>query len=308
MDLWQVFRSWSASLNAPLDALRQIPHKSERGRQAEKVFRDLLSKRLPARLGITSGFVFGVSPPVSHHLDAIVYDALDCPILLDGDAPLLPVDSVIAACEITLSLTADKLRQDCRKLAQFRALRGLLAPPKDFADPAPLAFSVAFDSPLTLDALARNFLKIARRNRQQGADAALPNGVVILSKGILCYAHRTTQGTEFHFHPTPFHHPDAHRLGIAWFEAGEYTIGWWYTAFLERVRILLENRIRAQAEWLVDIRSERKRRLARSPTARDSAGASVLIPRLREYFPDFHNPAKWPEDMRRRLRYAILPD
>jgi len=322
MDLWELFRSWSESMIAPLRALRQIPHSGEKGSAVEQVFRQILTHHLPGRFSVGSGFVLGVSPARSRQLDVVVYDALDCPIMLSSEVGLYPVDSVVAAFEVTTNLDAGKLRKDCETLAGFRtlALSSPRPPHAGLADPAPLGFCVGFGTDLDLKRLAEEFYSIVSARWRDDEGPQLPNGVLVLDKGVLMYFDEKQDGTRvFHFHPPPFrtanstdvHEDTVKRRGVLWWELGEYGIGVWYPLFLTRVRILLENRVRAQAEWLIRTRRKMDPEQPLPPATvdyLDSPGASVLIPSLEEYFPGFYDPRTWPQPMQQRQCWGLVPE
>jgi hypothetical protein len=110
------------------------PMKTEPGVVAEAVFRRWLARFLPARYGVTSGFIVSSgrsdAEPLKH-FDVIIFDALNAPVLWRTDNPdqssqgsvlAIPVEHVLAVLEIKASLNAKQARAAKSKLAELTPL------------------------------------------------------------------------------------------------------------------------------------------------------------------------------------------
>lgn len=108
------------------------PVKFQHGNVAEKSFRVWLSKFLPQRYGVTSGYV--ISPGFSEedklkHYDVIIYDVLNSPVLWfeeDGgeskEVRAIPVEHVLAVFEIKSKMSVKTIKQAKEKLEELKIL------------------------------------------------------------------------------------------------------------------------------------------------------------------------------------------
>src|SRR5579872_2100128 len=110
------------------------PMKTEPGVVAEAVFRRWLTRFLPFRYGVTSGFIVSSgrsdSEPLKH-FDVVIYDKLNSPVLWRADNPdqssqgsmlAIPVEHVLAVLEIKASLNARHARDAKSKLTELAPL------------------------------------------------------------------------------------------------------------------------------------------------------------------------------------------
>lgn len=104
------------------------------GRAAEAAVRKWLSDFLPARYGVTSGYVVSPGLP-SHarapHFDVVIYDRLEAPVLWVEDNPdvssagrslAVPVEYVHSVLEVKSQLTVKTVRDAISHLADLKPL------------------------------------------------------------------------------------------------------------------------------------------------------------------------------------------
>ncbi|MGI8451112.1 MAG: DUF6602 domain-containing protein [Streptosporangiaceae bacterium] len=148
-------QGWREFLAEKHDLLRSFTSASEKatsrpikgiepGRVAESVFRKWLAGFLPARYGVTAGYI--ISPGLTDetpimHFDVIIYDRLESPVLWHEDNPDLseqgrsrpiPVEHVLAVLEIKSTLTRAEASKAIAKLHQLDPLLAQVDDPDDF--------------------------------------------------------------------------------------------------------------------------------------------------------------------------------
>jgi hypothetical protein len=114
------------------------------GRVAEGVFRRWLAGFLPARYGVTSGYIISTAAsdidPVLH-FDVIIYDKLESPVLWREDNPdsseqghslAIPVEYVLAVLEVKSSLTKVAASDAIKKLRELSPLLARLDLPGEY--------------------------------------------------------------------------------------------------------------------------------------------------------------------------------
>lgn len=124
-----------------LDSSRRV--KTYRGCVAEAQFREWLSEFLPARYGVTSGYVIsqGLSSSVmTPHFDVIIYDKLNSPTLWMDDNPddsqagksrAIPAEHVHAIIEVKTSLTSRSASEAMSHIGQLGLMIQSIDDPKD---------------------------------------------------------------------------------------------------------------------------------------------------------------------------------
>lgn len=129
------YREWLNEHNLAQQRASSRPLKqTEPGAVAEAVFRRWLTRFLPARYGVTSGFIVSTGrsdrEPLKH-FDVIVYDRLNSPVLWHGGNPDksdqgdelgLPVEHVLAVFEVKATLTVAAVRNAAKKLTELAPL------------------------------------------------------------------------------------------------------------------------------------------------------------------------------------------
>jgi hypothetical protein len=185
LDTLDLLRRIADSLRAEFTAFRAIPHHGETGRAIEDALRRTLERHLPARVGLRSGFALGTDRRASQQADLLLVDALACPAFLQAESMgIYPIEGVVGAIEVTSSLVKEKWLKDCDKLTKFKQL-----PPSTFLQTSalpPLGMIFAAGSSCSLQTVGE---WVASRFNETAADDRryLPNCVVVLEKGLVCY-------------------------------------------------------------------------------------------------------------------------
>jgi hypothetical protein len=100
-----------------------IPHRGEQGAARETIVRAFLTRYLPKRFAVSSGFVFDHAGRVSRQVDVIVYDAIESPCFeTAGDKQFFPCEGVVCVGEVKSSLTLER-----RALEAFENLQSVRA-------------------------------------------------------------------------------------------------------------------------------------------------------------------------------------
>jgi len=125
MDLTRVFAAIGNQMLTDFElAQSQIKHLGERGGEREAVLRSFLESYLPSRYGVSSGEIIDVSGVTSPQCDVIIYDHLNCPLLLAGkDYRVFPAESVLAVIEVKSILTLAQLKDAVNKIRSVKSLR-----------------------------------------------------------------------------------------------------------------------------------------------------------------------------------------
>ena len=117
--LQRVFELQSEVLTAVL------PHMGERGRNDEETFRDFLSKTLPRKFSIGTGFIVCSNPtvPQSNQNDIVIFDEIhNSPLHRELAAFVYPVEMVYATIKVKGRLKPSNLRGCLRSIAKVRRL------------------------------------------------------------------------------------------------------------------------------------------------------------------------------------------
>jgi len=144
---WKEFHRNRKDILAEFDRAREYdssrPVRTEHGTAGEAELRRWLSRYLPGRFGVTSGYVIPdvvVSSYELYHFDVIVYDVLGSPVLwIDGSHDdsdqgkrrAIPAKYVRSVFEVKASLTAESAKAAISKLGQLRNLAPYL--PTEFS-------------------------------------------------------------------------------------------------------------------------------------------------------------------------------
>lgn len=102
-----------------------LPHMGERGRNDEEVFRDFLSKTLPRKFSIGTGFIVCSDPtvPQSNQNDIVIFDEIhNSPLHRELAAFVYPVEMVYATVEVKGRLKPSNLRGVLKSIAKVRRL------------------------------------------------------------------------------------------------------------------------------------------------------------------------------------------
>lgn len=107
-------------------SLRQtlVTHPGELGQGREAIVRAFLSRYLPKRYGVSTGFVFDSRGAVSQQMDVVIYDELDSPVFLTaGEVRYFPCEAVVCVGQVKSSLTSRKLLEEA--LTNLRSVKVL---------------------------------------------------------------------------------------------------------------------------------------------------------------------------------------
>lgn len=136
---WREFQRNRRDLLSEFDRAKEYnasrPVRTEHGNAGEAALRKWLSDYLPARYGVTSGYVIPdivVTDYKLYHFDVIVYDAMNSPVLWmdanydtadQGRKRAIPAKHVCAVLEVKAALSRDTAEKAIGKLSQMNSLR-----------------------------------------------------------------------------------------------------------------------------------------------------------------------------------------
>ena len=111
-------------LSAAIEQIRcSIPHPGEIGALVERQFRSQLEEVLPAKIGVSQGFVVDSVGGVSRQMDIILYDKLNTPrVFASEGAQMFPVEATYACGEIKTELNASELEDCFEKCLSYKTL------------------------------------------------------------------------------------------------------------------------------------------------------------------------------------------
>ena len=111
-------------LSAGIEQIRRsIPHSAEIGALIERQFRSQLEEVLPAKIGVSQGFVVDSFGGVSRQMDIILYDKLNTPrIFASEGAQMFPVEATYACGEIKTTLNTSELEDSFEKCLSYKTL------------------------------------------------------------------------------------------------------------------------------------------------------------------------------------------
>ena len=120
----KVLSSAQNKLSASIEQIRDsIPHSAEIGALIERQFRSQLEEVLPAKIGVSQGFVVDSVGGVSRQMDIILYDKLNTPrIFASEGAQMFPVEATYACGEIKTTLGTSELQDSFKKCLSYKKL------------------------------------------------------------------------------------------------------------------------------------------------------------------------------------------
>ena len=144
---WSQFSTQKAKMVSDFSIFKEMsdnrPTETDKGRCAEALFRDWLEQFLPAKYGVTSGYIIqqmdAVKPRSAlkgklRHYDVIIYNRLDSPILwtemspdhsLLGRIRAIPAEYVHAVLEVKSTFNATNIADAFKKLNELAPLLGI---------------------------------------------------------------------------------------------------------------------------------------------------------------------------------------
>ena len=176
------------------------PTETDKGRYAEALFRDWLEQFLPARYGVTSGYIISQTDSMVprsalkgklRHYDVIIYNKLDSPVLwteispdhsLAGRIRAIPVEYVYAVLEVKATLNAKNIADAFKKLDELAPLLGIDEPNERYKRYLPANFCMGmifFELPENVAQL-RLLNKLVPANLLRG----FFGGIVLSAEGI----------------------------------------------------------------------------------------------------------------------------
>lgn len=114
-----------------------INHPVSKGEHSEGSWIQFLSSFLPARYGVTKGFVFDSKGAISKQIDIIVYDTLYSPLIyeLDSGEKFVTAESVYAVFDSKQEVTNETIRETNDKIKSvkdlYRTSRGMYCSGKE---------------------------------------------------------------------------------------------------------------------------------------------------------------------------------
>jgi hypothetical protein len=144
---WSQFTAQKRKMVCDFSIFKELsdnrPTETDKGRHAEALFRDWLEQFLPAKYGVTSGYIIqqmdAVKPRSAlkgklRHYDVIIYNKLDSPVLwteispdhsMSGRIRAIPAEYVHAVLEIKSTFNADSIAKAFKKLNELTPFLGI---------------------------------------------------------------------------------------------------------------------------------------------------------------------------------------
>lgn len=124
MDLNRIFDGIGKQMLLDFEQIQsQVKHAGERGSEREASLRTFLQSYLPTKYAVTDGEIVDEFRQTSKQCDLIIYDQLNCPLLLAGkDYRVFPVEPVFATIEVKSVLSTAELRDASEKIKSVKIL------------------------------------------------------------------------------------------------------------------------------------------------------------------------------------------
>ena len=127
--LFEAFRYTEKYLQAKLESAEFPNHPVAKGDVSEDAWREFISRIMPSRYSIETGFVMDAHNNVSKQIDCIIYDNVITPTFWGEHGYVyVPAESVHAVFEIKQRITKEYLRQTSEKIESVRILHRTSAP------------------------------------------------------------------------------------------------------------------------------------------------------------------------------------
>lgn len=199
MNVKLLYRQVAKKLISDFKISSQFKHQGSTGTFREDALKTfLLSGRLPEKYGIGSGEVIGPNSEVSRQSDLVIYDRLNCPVLLfEESVQIFPSDAVYGVIEVKSRLTKQKLNEGLENIAAFkrlvpkeRAVQRNALIQMTYNKPRPFGIIFAYSlGGNSLDSLTKNLREFEANN-----DPDLwPNMIVILDEGIIRHNNKSLE-------------------------------------------------------------------------------------------------------------------
>lgn len=142
---WSQFTTQKSKMVSDFSIFKEMsenrPTDTDKGRYAEALFRDWLEQFLPAKYGVTSGYIIQQNDAVKprnaltlRHYDVIIYNRLDAPILwtemspdhsMSGRIRAIPAEYVHGVFEVKSTFNAKHIADAFKKLNELAPLLGI---------------------------------------------------------------------------------------------------------------------------------------------------------------------------------------
>lgn len=124
MDVQKIFQGISNKLIVDFAQIQnQISHSGEKGNLRERSIRDILQKYLPKKYSIGTGHILDYQGNISRQCDIVIYDSLNCPVLLVEDGyQAFPVESVIGVVEVKSVLNGKTVAESIENIRSVKCL------------------------------------------------------------------------------------------------------------------------------------------------------------------------------------------
>jgi uncharacterized protein DUF6602 len=183
-----IFEQAAKKLRADFEELLLIPHRGAKGSEAEDLMKVFLSKHLPKRFAVGSGFIIDKRNNVSKQTDVVIYDAFNCPVYrASDDAAIFPSDNVAAVVEVKSRLDKDQLISACENI---RATKRLAKTP--IPDDLPflvqtqtLGCLFAYNSAISLDTITNHYREFLSNEGFNTVDQV--DIIAVLDTGIITF-------------------------------------------------------------------------------------------------------------------------
>lgn len=101
----------------------EFEHRGLKGRERERALVEhFLKAYLPQRFGFANGEIVSTDGEVSSECDVIIYDAINCPILLKGVLAIVPVEAANAVVEVKSKLDTGELLKSADNIARIKRM------------------------------------------------------------------------------------------------------------------------------------------------------------------------------------------
>lgn len=118
-----IVQALNKSVLDELDLTRQIKHPGENGRAREQILRDFLTKILPKRFRIDTGFIIDATGGISNQIDLVIYRDDYHSVLEIGGIKHFMVEAVVAVIENKASIAnSATLRQAFQNIRSVKSL------------------------------------------------------------------------------------------------------------------------------------------------------------------------------------------
>jgi hypothetical protein len=125
VDLTAVFKAIGTQMLTDFEhSHSQIKHLGERGGEREAALGSFLKAYLPGRYAISDGEIVDGTGQTSRQCDLVIYDHLNCPLLLAGKGyRVFPAEPVFAVIEVKSVLTAGRLKDAVEKIRSVKEIK-----------------------------------------------------------------------------------------------------------------------------------------------------------------------------------------